>query len=178
MYPVGYVLLYSPAKTVLWCIRHGYLPWPRVYLDLLMTLPILLVSFGTYTHALQSMGNGYFIHTRMGMVRYENEFPPGYLETAWALQPKRWSTDIENEFMAAVGRSNRDISVLPLTTVFRWAYYLGLISKDFRQSYHTVQCASLIAWTWKKSGIDLLADEEIPYVGIYPSDLAKLSEFN
>ena len=177
MYPAGYVVLYSPLRTIIWCIRNGYLPWPRVYFDLLISISVWIVAFSSYSHALQSMGNGYYVHTRLGVVRNETKFPPGYLESAIVLKPKNWSVAIEGQFRTLTGQSNPNFGVLILTPFLRWAYHLGLISKEYRRYYPAVQCASMIAWAWKRGGVDLLADKDIPYVGMYPSDFLSLSQF-
>lgn len=168
----GAIVLYSPARTVAWCLRRRVLPPLRVWLDLLASLFIGIVSRTTYSHVLQSVGGGFYVHTRMGLIRREADFPPGYMETSIALMPRvGFPPAVAEEFRKSVGRANHDFTVLPLTALYRLAYKLRLIAKDFRASHHSVQCASFVALTWRKAGYDLYKDAHFAcYTGLYPGD--------
>lgn len=171
-HPPGAIVLYSPIRTILWCLRRATVPPLRVWLDLLASVAIFAVSGTSYSHVLHSVGDGSYIHTRMGLIRHEVDFPAGYMETSIAFTARAgYPPEVAAEFRSAIGRQNVDFTVLPLTTVFRLAYKLGFISKSFRERHHTVQCASFVALTWRRAGYDLFKDQNYAcYTGLYPGD--------
>lgn len=173
----GDILLYSPFKTVCWCVARGIVPSLKIWFDCLCGLAILLVTWSQYTHVVQYLGGYLFVHTRMGKVRCDKpkDFHPGYLETAQVVScPKgSFTFDVERAFNDQIGKPNIDPTTIPLGAPFRWMYKLGCIKRDFRYKYKYVNCTAFVAKTWNDATggkVDWTRSANTCWVGIYPCD--------
>lgn len=172
----GDILLYSPFKTVWWCLSRCILPSLKIWFDCLCGLAILVVTWSQYTHVVQCLGNDRFVHTRMGKVRCDKakDFHPGYLETVKSVSPPYYPAElIEQAFLDQVGKKNIDPTTIPLGAPFRWLYKLGCIKRDFRYKYKYVNCTAFIAKTWNdatEGRVDWARNANTCWVGIYPCD--------
>ena len=180
--PAGAVFLYNPIATVMWCYTHRVWPSLITYLHLAIACVYYMVTRDKYSHSVQYIGNGQFVHTRMGMVRMDRvgDFPPGYLETAGIVVPRNstaFDEHVKKEFEKAIGRNNRDATTIPLAAPFRWLYSWGWLDKFFRGNYSSCNCTAFVAWTWWKGGHDILKDEKLCFVGIYPGDYMRMKFF-
>ena len=177
----GDILLHNPFATLLWCIEHGTMPSFVSVLHAVLAAVYFVVTWSPYSHVIQYVGGGVFVHTRYGKVRGDKvpDFPPGYLETSRIvrLHSDRLQKDIDvNDlhavFTESIGVYNPDYTTIFLTPFFRLAYYLGLIPKDYRKDYEYFNCATFLIRKWKELGVDLFPDK--CDVGVYPSDFLAL----
>ena len=180
--PAGAVFLYNPFATVMWCYRNKVWPTLITYLHIAMACIYYVVTRDRYSHVLQYIGDEKFVHTRMGQVRLDRaeNFPPGYLETSGIVIPKNpnsFDEHVKKEFEKAVGRKNPDATTIPLAGPFRWLHSWNVVGKFFRGNYSSCNCTAFVAWNWWRGGRDILKDEKLCFVGIYPGDYMKMKFF-
>jgi hypothetical protein len=176
--PPGAVFIYHPFRTMWWCVKNGKIPHYQVFLEAVMSMIIFSVSGSFFTHVVQYTGDGKFIHTRRGAVVKNtiDQFWPGYIETAAIVVPqgRMWPLSVSQEFEHKVGFRNFNPHTLPLTTLWRWLYFMSIIKQKYRANAASFNCTAFIATAWLRGGYNIL-EPGTCFIGLYPSDFMDMS---